>query len=194
MDAYVGLRKKRQLAPTPPNLSAPEHLVSPKAAPVRRLPIGAEPQRRRRAFPCLDAARPRGYRGDRRSRAGRAAIRARGYFSLWSQPGRVGMRYRFRLDQGEIALPDPASRFQPEGPSHGPSEIVDPGDFAWTDGPWRGVAREHLVIYEMSCPHLHRGGELGCCSGRASGSHRVRYHLPHARGGIHRCLAQGIPQ
>ena len=58
------------------------------------------------------------------------------------------MRYRFRLDQGEAALPDPASRFQPEGP-HGPSEIVDPGDFAWTDGAWRGRTREQLVIYEM---------------------------------------------
>jgi maltooligosyltrehalose trehalohydrolase len=58
------------------------------------------------------------------------------------------MRYRLRLDQGEAALPDPASRFQPEGP-HGPSEIVDPGDFAWTDGAWRGRTREQLVIYEM---------------------------------------------
>src|SRR5208282_2660108 len=31
----------------------------------------------------------------------------------------------------------------------GPSEVVDPGDFAWTDEAWRGVAHEHLVIYEM---------------------------------------------
>ncbi|HWO84890.1 MAG TPA: malto-oligosyltrehalose trehalohydrolase [Stellaceae bacterium] len=71
-----------------------------------------------------------------------------GYFSLWSLPARAGMRYRFRLDRGERAFPDPASRFQPEGP-HGPSEIVDPGDFAWTDGAWRGRTREQLVIYEM---------------------------------------------
>ena len=70
-----------------------------------------------------------------------------GYFSLWSVPAQAGMRYRFRLDRGD-ALPDPASRFQPEGP-HGPSEILDPGAFAWTDDTWRGVAREQLVIYEM---------------------------------------------
>ena len=39
---------------------------------------------------------------------------------------RLGIpRYRFGLDRGERALPDPASRFQPEGP-HGPSEIVYP--------------------------------------------------------------------
>ena len=50
--------------------------------------------------------------------------------------------------EGKAALPDPASRFQPEGP-HGPSEIVDPGAFAWTDGAWRGRTREQLVIYEM---------------------------------------------
>jgi maltooligosyltrehalose trehalohydrolase len=58
------------------------------------------------------------------------------------------MHYRFRLDRGEAGLPDPASRFQPEGP-HGPSEIIDPEDFAWTDGSWRGVAREQVVVYEM---------------------------------------------
>jgi hypothetical protein len=58
------------------------------------------------------------------------------------------MRYRFRLDRGERAFPDPASRFQPEGP-HGPSEIVDPGDVTWSDGAWCGRTREQLVIYEM---------------------------------------------
>ncbi len=58
------------------------------------------------------------------------------------------MRYRFRLDRSETALPDPASRFQPDGP-HGPSEIIDPLAFTWTDGAWCGVAREHLVIYEI---------------------------------------------
>ena len=45
-------------------------------------------------------------------------------------------------------LPDPASRFQPEGP-HGPSEIVDPGTFRWTDRDWRGRPREEMVVYEM---------------------------------------------
>jgi hypothetical protein len=34
--------------------------------------------------------------------------------------------------------------------SHGPSEIVDPGDFAWTDTGWRGVARERHAI-AISC-------------------------------------------
>ncbi|HSG39093.1 MAG TPA: malto-oligosyltrehalose trehalohydrolase, partial [Thermoanaerobaculia bacterium] len=46
------------------------------------------------------------------------------------------------------AFPDPASRFQPEGP-HGPSQVVDPSTFQWTDRDWRGVTREGQVIYEM---------------------------------------------
>ena len=45
-------------------------------------------------------------------------------------------------------LPDPASRFQPEGP-HGPSEVVDPAAFRWTDGDWAGVPARGQVIYEL---------------------------------------------
>ena len=71
-----------------------------------------------------------------------------GYFSLTAPTAKAGMRYRFRLDRGETSLPDPASRYQPEGPQ-GPSEIVDPGAFAWTDCEWRGLPREQLVIYEL---------------------------------------------
>ena len=37
---------------------------------------------------------------------------------------------------------------QPEG-VHGPSEVVDPTAFAWTDAGWRGVMPDDLVIYEL---------------------------------------------
>jgi maltooligosyltrehalose trehalohydrolase len=60
------------------------------------------------------------------------------------------MRYiapsRFSTAERNTGVPE--ERRQPEGP-HGPSEIVDPGDFAWTDGAWRGRGREQLVIYEL---------------------------------------------
>src|SRR5712671_4646156 len=62
MDARVGMgvTNERQQLVTPPEPSVPEHLISPEAAPVRRLPIGAEPQvGRRRPFACLGAPRPR---------------------------------------------------------------------------------------------------------------------------------------
>jgi maltooligosyltrehalose trehalohydrolase len=71
-----------------------------------------------------------------------------GYFSCRVRQARAGMRYRFRLDSDDTAFPDPAARFQPDGP-HGASEIVDPGSFLWTDGAWRGIAREQLVVYEL---------------------------------------------
>lgn len=70
-----------------------------------------------------------------------------GYYSGRSAHARPGMRYRFRLDGGD-AFPDPASRWQPEGP-HGPSEVVDPHAFRWSDAEWRGVAAQGQVLYEM---------------------------------------------
>jgi maltooligosyltrehalose trehalohydrolase len=60
----------------------------------------------------------------------------------------AGTRYGFRIDGDAKPVPDPASRFQPDGP-HGPSEVVDPGAFAWTDHAWRGRALAGQVIYEM---------------------------------------------
>src|SRR3954451_19899671 len=70
-----------------------------------------------------------------------------GTFAGFVEGVRAGDRYRFRQD-GQGPFPDPASRFQPEG-VHGPSEIVDPHGFRWSDGGWRGVAAEGLVLYEL---------------------------------------------
>src|SRR5688572_25409038 len=69
-----------------------------------------------------------------------------GYHSCFVEEARTGMFYRYRLSGG--AFPDPASRFQPHGP-HGPSQIVDPCSFPWTDDKWPGVVREGQIIYEM---------------------------------------------
>jgi len=70
-----------------------------------------------------------------------------GWFAAVAPGVGAGARYRFRLD-GADAFPDPASRSQPDG-VHGPSEVVDPSAFRWTDDGWRGVARDELVIYEL---------------------------------------------
>jgi maltooligosyltrehalose trehalohydrolase len=70
-----------------------------------------------------------------------------GYFSGWVSEAQVGMRYRFRLDGGE-SFPDPASRFQPQGP-HGPSEVIDPAAFRWSDREWPGLELEGQVISEI---------------------------------------------
>jgi maltooligosyltrehalose trehalohydrolase len=60
----------------------------------------------------------------------------------------AGARYRYRLDDDPTPYPDPASRFQPDGP-HGPSEVVDPTAFRWTDADWPGVCVNGQVIYEL---------------------------------------------
>ncbi|HEY4184243.1 MAG TPA: malto-oligosyltrehalose trehalohydrolase [Polyangia bacterium] len=59
----------------------------------------------------------------------------------------AGARYRFCLAGDSALYPDPASRFQPEGP-FGPSEVIDPS-FAWTDSEFEGAARAGNVIYEL---------------------------------------------
>jgi maltooligosyltrehalose trehalohydrolase len=79
-----------------------------------------------------------------------------GYFSGLVDGVSAGARYRFRLDGGE-SYPDPASRFQPEGP-HGPSEIVDPTAFVWTDDAWRGASIEGQVVYELHVGTFTPGG------------------------------------
>lgn len=60
---------------------------------------------------------------------------------------KAGTRYRFRID-GDLVVPDPASRFQPQD-VHGPSEVIDPTAFQWTCIDWRGRAWEETVIYEL---------------------------------------------
>jgi maltooligosyltrehalose trehalohydrolase len=70
-----------------------------------------------------------------------------GWFTTSVDGVGAGARYRFRLDGGD-AFPDPASRSQPEG-VHGPSEVVDASAFRWTDGGWKGVPLEEMVIYEL---------------------------------------------
>ena len=61
-----------------------------------------------------------------------------GYFSglISARPGDL---YRIRLSGDQRLYPDPASRFQPSGP-HGPSEIIDPAAFRWTDAGWHPPA------------------------------------------------------
>jgi maltooligosyltrehalose trehalohydrolase len=71
-----------------------------------------------------------------------------GYYSCSSPDATDGTIYRFELDDEPTRYPDPASRFQPDGP-HGPSRVVDPHAFAWTDQDWQGVTREGQIVYEM---------------------------------------------
>jgi maltooligosyltrehalose trehalohydrolase len=70
-----------------------------------------------------------------------------GYFQLRVPRIGAGQRYWFKLAEGRT--PDPVSRFQPDG-VFGPSMVVDPAAFTWSDQQWPGAAPRHRqVVYEM---------------------------------------------
>lgn len=58
-----------------------------------------------------------------------------------------GTRYRYRLADGR-ELPDPASRFQPDG-VHGASAVVNTRAFQWTDGEFEGPSLSEMIVYEL---------------------------------------------
>jgi maltooligosyltrehalose trehalohydrolase len=70
-----------------------------------------------------------------------------GYWSGVVEGAGAGTRYKYRLDD-EWSYPDPASRFQPDGP-HEASEVIDPEAFEWGDDGWKGVGDKGQVIYEL---------------------------------------------
>src|SRR5262245_60955728 len=70
-----------------------------------------------------------------------------GWFGLETEAARAGSRYRYRID-GRHDVPDPASRYNPEG-VHGASEVIDPCGYAWTDAHWRAPPWHTAVIYEL---------------------------------------------
>jgi maltooligosyltrehalose trehalohydrolase len=93
-----------------------------------------------------------------------------GTFEVVIENVAVGTDYYFLLD-GMIERPDPASRCQPFG-VHGPSRVVNPAMFVWTDHEWPGRAPADYIIYELHVgaftPErtfdgvIARLGHLGC--------------------------------
>ena len=70
-----------------------------------------------------------------------------GYFA-GAVKANAGTLYRFRLNGEGNLFPDPASRYQPDGP-HGPSSVVDPKPFRWSDQNWPGVKLAGQIMYEF---------------------------------------------
>jgi maltooligosyltrehalose trehalohydrolase len=89
-----------------------------------------------------------------------------GWFHLTSAAARAGSRYAYVIDGR--AVPDPASRHQPED-VHGPSEVIDAADYVWRDAAWRGRPWEEIVLYEL---HVGTFSERGDFAG-------VQRHLDH---------------
>jgi malto-oligosyltrehalose trehalohydrolase len=47
-----------------------------------------------------------------------------------------------------MRVPDPASRYQPDD-AHGPSEVIDPAAYTWSDSAWLGRPWHEAVLYEL---------------------------------------------
>jgi maltooligosyltrehalose trehalohydrolase len=75
------------------------------------------------------------------------AAQTDGWFEHIEPKAGAGTRYRYRID-GELLVPDPASRFQPEDVG-GPSEVIDPEAFQWGDEAWQNRPWNEAVIYEL---------------------------------------------
>ncbi|MGV3572953.1 MAG: malto-oligosyltrehalose trehalohydrolase [Ramlibacter sp.] len=75
----------------------------------------------------------------------------------------AGSRYQWRID-GELLVPDPASRQNPLGP-HEPSVVVDPKQFEW-DPTWSGRPWRDTVLYEMHVGTFTAEGTLEAAMGR----------------------------
>jgi maltooligosyltrehalose trehalohydrolase len=81
----------------------------------------------------------------------------------------AGDRYSYRIDEG-VERPDPASRFQPDG-VHGPSQVIDPEAFEWSDSHWGGRGAGDLIVYEL---HVGTFSPEGTFAGAAARLDRLR--------------------
>ncbi|MBC7791912.1 MAG: malto-oligosyltrehalose trehalohydrolase [Anaerolineae bacterium] len=81
----------------------------------------------------------------------------------------AGTDYSYRLDGGRDR-PDPVSRFQPVG-LNGPSRVMDPGVFKWTDHEWKGLALADMIIYEL---HIGTFSKAGTFTGVIQHLHELR--------------------
>jgi len=72
---------------------------------------------------------------------------ADGWYELTVPDVAPGADYSFVLPDG-TCLPDPAARAQ-AGDVHGPSRVVDPSSYSWSDSAWHGRPWREAVVYEL---------------------------------------------
>lgn len=70
-----------------------------------------------------------------------------GWFEHVDASAGAGTRYQFVLPDG-TAVADPASRYQPQD-VHGPSEVIAPASYQWSDSAWQGRPWSETVLYEL---------------------------------------------
>ena len=98
---------------------------------------------------CLGAARAGGVGVNRWGPSPHCADAGRGAVSFIT-PRRMFPMVSATLTDSTAGrrAPDPCSLWQPDS-VHGPSAVVRPTRFAWTDRSWQGISRPDLVFYEL---------------------------------------------
>lgn len=71
-----------------------------------------------------------------------------GWWSATVEFAVAGTDYSFVLDGQQPSLPDPRSAWQPNG-VHGPSRLLDPSSFRWTDAAWQAPPLGAAILYEL---------------------------------------------
>jgi len=128
-------------APAP----APGHLFEVWAPHAKQVDLVLGDEQRAERHPMAQAARE-------------------GWWELAAQFAGPGTDYAFSLDGGP-PRPDPRSRHQPHG-VHGPSRVVDPEAFAWTDSAWSGQTAAGAVVYELHVGTFTSEGTFDAAIGR----------------------------
>src|SRR5512133_3470865 len=113
---------------------------------LHRMPFGVQIEQEKTRFALFapDAANINAIIGEK---AHAMQAKCDGWRELRLRHTGAGTRYIYEL-QGEQRVPDPASRYQPDG-VHAPSTVVDPLAFEWTDWEWRGRPWAEAVIVEV---------------------------------------------
>jgi malto-oligosyltrehalose trehalohydrolase len=94
-----------------------------------------------------------------------------GWFSLATGAAGPGSLYRYRID-GSHEVPDPASRCNPRG-VHGPSEVIDPTQYAWDDAVWRAPPWHEAVLYELHVGTFNAPGTFAAVAARLAHLRRL---------------------
>lgn len=146
-----GMSPRRSTAPRiGPFVRTPDVIDDPQLPPVGVIPLDETTARwrvwapkARRVELLLGAGEGAGT-GARRLAMG---PEERGYHAITAERPEPGRRYAYSLDGGP-PLPDPCSRWQPDGIG-APSAVWFPDQLTWDEGGWTGIDRAELVFYEL---------------------------------------------
>jgi maltooligosyltrehalose trehalohydrolase len=95
----------------------------------------------------------------------------------WTGPDLApGTEYAFLLDDSDEPVPDPASRWQPDG-VHGASRVYDQDAYEWHDQDWSGRDLTAAVLYELHIGTFTQGATFDSAIERLD--HLVELGITH---------------